>query len=103
MRLLLDVYLSDLKLRKHSTSKCFVLSNRAPSEESKFSKVEETSLRSRLIEDGEEMSDITSSFSHSKTIEKIQNLILEGTKKAILNEIIDSSFYMNIKALRKFL
>lgn len=40
---------------------------------------------------------------HSKTLEKIQNLILEVTRKSIVNEIMDSSFYMNIKALRKFL
>ncbi len=49
------------------------------------------------------MSDISSSPSHSKMIENIQNYILEITKKSIINEIIDSSFYMNLKSLRKFL
>lgn len=44
-----------------------------------------------------------SPVTHSKALERIQNLILEGTKKSILNEIIDSSFYMNIKSLRRFL
>jgi hypothetical protein len=40
---------------------------------------------------------------HSKVIENIQNYILDVTKKSIINEIIDSSFYMNLKSLRKFL
>lgn len=49
------------------------------------------------------MSDISRGEpSHSKIIENIQNYILEITKKSIINEIIDKSFYMKLKSLRKF-
>lgn len=41
--------------------------------------------------------------SHSKALEDIQNLILDVTKNSIKNSLIDSSIYMNIKSLRRFL
>ena len=42
-----------------------------------FSKIDESNIRMRLMEeDGEEMTEINENLSHSKTIEKIQNLIL---------------------------
>ena len=77
MRLLLDVYLSNLSLKNQPTSKSFILTTRDPAMMKQFSKIDDSNIRMRLMEeDGEEMTEINENLSHSKTIEKIQNLIL---------------------------
>lgn len=82
MRLLIDIYLSNLSSRNYSTSKSFIFTNRLKSRNQQFSMVEESTARQTLLEgEGEEMEEYFKiTPSHSKSIEKIQNLILAETK-----------------------